>query len=255
MIAALPMYDWAEVQPATDALWALIRDALAQRGIAAPEVLDREVGLWEAWQDPTLVLGQTCGLPYRSRLHGQVTLIGTPDYGLPDAPAGHYYSHLVVRADTPGSIEDFQGAVLACNGDDSQSGWAAPLNHIGARGMAFSRLLVSGAHRNSAAAVADGRADIAAIDAVTWRLLAAHMPDVATRLRIVDRTEPTPGLPLIAGADADGAAMFAAVAAAIDALPADARAALGLRGIVAIPPGAYLAVPTPAAPDRIARTA
>lgn len=255
MIASLPMYDWADLRPATDALWRRVRDALACEGVDAPATLDRETGLWETWQDPALVLSQTCGMPYRTRLHGRVTLIGTPDYGLPGAPAGHYYSVLVVRADTPGTFEDFQGAVLVCNGDDSQSGWAAPLTHAAERGMAFGRLLLCGAHRNSAVAVAEGRADIAAVDAVTWRLICAHLPDVAGRLRVVDKTAPTPGLPLIAAPDADAAASFRAVAAAISDLEPDARAALGICGLVAIPAAAYLAVPTPPAPGHIARTA
>ena len=63
-LAALPMYDWPELRPATDRLWAAVRDGLRQRGVAAPEGLTRDVGLMAGWTDPGLVLGQTCGLPF-----------------------------------------------------------------------------------------------------------------------------------------------------------------------------------------------
>jgi hypothetical protein len=67
-------------------------------------------------------------------------------------------------------------------------------------------------------------------------------------LRIVDRTDPTPGLPLIAARSADADACFDAVAEAIATLSAADRATLHLRGLVRIPAAAYLAIPTPAAP-------
>lgn len=71
MIAALGMYDRAEVQPSNDRLWALIRVGLRATGLAVPDALTRGEGAyWPAWQSPDLVLSQTCGFPYRARLHG-----------------------------------------------------------------------------------------------------------------------------------------------------------------------------------------
>jgi hypothetical protein len=245
MIANLPMYDWPELQAATDRLWALIRDALRADGIAAPDSLGRSNDLWADWQSPDLLLGQTCGLPYRSRLHGKVSLIATPDYGLPGAPAGHYYSELVVAKDASGDWTDFLDKRLAANGTDSQSGWAAPQNHAALVGRRFDSVMVTGAHRESARAVAEGRADIAAIDAVTWRLIKTHQPDVAARLRSAGRTDPTPGLPLITAPCNNAAAIALAVGHAIAALSAPDAATLGLCGLCAIPAANYLAVPTP----------
>lgn len=249
MIACLPMYDWDEVRPATDALWLLIQDELARRAIAAPGALKRADDLWESWLSPDLVLGQTCGFPYRTRLHRRVTLVGTPDYGLPGAPPGYYYSVLVTRAEDGASLiggwPDTVGRRLAINGFDSQSGWAAPQNEAIERGAPFDKVLVTGAHVCSAAAVAEGRADIAAIDAVTWRLIEAHRPAVAGHLRVVARTRPTPGLPLITAPGHDGAAIFDAFCAATHQLGDAHRAMLGLKGAVRIAPEAYLAVPVP----------
>lgn len=249
MIACLPMYDWDEVRPATDALWLLIQGELARRGIAAPSALTRGADLWESWLSPDLILGQTCGFPYRTRLHGRVTLVGTPDYGLPGAPPGYYYSVLVTRTgDGAGQADDWPetaGKRLAINGFDSQSGWAAPQNEAIERGVPFDKVLVTGAHRHSAEAVADGRADIAAIDAVTWRLIQAHRPATAGRLRVAARTRPTPGLPLIAAPGQDGDALFDAFCAATQRLGEQYRAMLGLNGAVRIAPEAYLAIPVP----------
>lgn len=248
MIASLPMYDRPSTAGANDRLWTLVRDALRAEGRPAPDALTREGDLWEAWLAPDLILSQTCGLPYRTRLHGQVTLVGTPDYGLPDCPPGHYRSRLIVRRDDPReALAAFAGARLAINGADSQSGWAALANHAPAHG--WGAVTVSGGHARSAAAVAEGRADLAAIDAVTWELLAAE--GATAGLRVLASTDPTPGLPLIAAGGADAAMLARAFAGAIAALSPEDRAALRLTGLVPIPAEAYLSVPTPPAPARI----
>ncbi|MGB7319873.1 MAG: PhnD/SsuA/transferrin family substrate-binding protein [Albidovulum sp.] len=248
MIASLAMYDWPQLRSEHDHLWALIREALADEGQPAPDTLTRDGSLWDIWESPDLILGQTCGMPYRTRLHGQVALVGTPDYALPDAPPGYYYSQLITRADEPGDVADFIDKTLAFNEQVSQSGWAAPQNHIAP--LCFARTHQSGAHRDSALAVAAGRADIAAIDAVTWRLIGTYMPDLATRLRVITHTHPTPGLPLITARHRDPAPIARAFGAAIAALSVADRAALGLHGMTNIAAEVYLAVPTPPPPSQ-----
>ncbi|MES2143391.1 MAG: PhnD/SsuA/transferrin family substrate-binding protein, partial [Pseudomonadota bacterium] len=158
MIASLGMYDFGAAQAANDRLWALIRDDLRKRGIAAPEALTRGAdAYWPAWASPQLLLSQTCGYPFRARLRDQVTLVGTPDYGLPGAPPGHYYSVLVARKDDPRvDLAAFDGARLAYNEDLSQSGWAAPQTHLAGLGLTLRPHLRTGGHQRSAGAVADG---------------------------------------------------------------------------------------------------
>lgn len=249
MIATLGMYDWPEMQADTDRLWHLIRDHLRRAGQAAPDALTRDADLWDMWQDPGLILGHTCGFPYRTRLHGKVALVGTPDYGLDGAAPGYYYSCLMVRAGDAGAWQDFLPRRLAINGPDSQSGWAAPQNLAAAEGSRFGHLVVTGSHKETARAVADGRADVGAIDAVTWRLVERFQPEIARGLRIATLTEPTPGLPFITARPESAAPVAAAVRAALSARPAGlAGAAPGLKDLVAIPAEAYLAVPVPPAP-------
>lgn len=250
MIASLAMYDWPQVRAEHDRLWSLIGGALRDEGIQGPARLTRDESLWEVWESPDLLLGQTCGMPYRTRLHGQVELVGTPDYALEDAPPGHYYSVFVTRKDEPGEAVDFIDRTLAFNGQDSQSGWAAPQNQMARLGLRFTHTRHTGAHRDSARAVAAGKADIAAIDAVSWRLIEAHMPELAGKLRVIGHTDPTPGLPLIGAKGRDTAPLARAFAAAAAALPPADRATLGLQGLVHVPASAYLAVPTPPPPTQ-----
>lgn len=251
MIASLGMYDRPETAAANDRLWALIRDGLRTRKVAAPDRLTRgEAAYWPAWQSPDLVLAQTCGFPYRAALHDKVSLIATPDYGLPDCPPGHYASVFVARKDDRRTLPEFRSARFAYNEALSQSGWAAPQNHAATMGFHFTPSLETGGHRLSAQAVAEGRADIAALDALTWAMLSRWEP-FAAALREVARTAPTPALPFIAAKGANIAATRAALAEAVAALTPDDRATLLLKGIVDIPSERYLAIPTPPSPDRI----
>lgn len=250
MIAALGMYDRPELRAETDRYWALIRDRLRATGIAARESLVRDDRAWMAgWLSPELLLSQTCGLPFRARLQGHVTLIGTPDFGVEGCPPGYYCSVLICRAGRPvPTLEDLQGLRFVVNEGLSQSGWAAPLAHMQARGLDLRVTLQSGGHVASARAVAEGRADWAALDAVTWRLIGQHDAALAAQLQVVGRTAPTPGLPYVTAAGRDPAPIRAAITEAIAALRPEDRAALGLRGLVQIPAEAYLALPVPALP-------
>ncbi|WP_121063937.1 phosphate/phosphite/phosphonate ABC transporter substrate-binding protein [Chachezhania antarctica] len=244
MIAMLGMYDHPAIQGANDRYWALIRDHLGR----GPETLTRDRDFWDMWLSPDLLLGQTCGLPYRSRLHDKVTKICTPDYGLPDCPAGHYKSCFVVRKDSDvRTLKDLDGLRMVYNEDVSQSGWAGPMAHLRANGVTPASAEATGAHVNSMKAVAEGRADFSGIDGITWNTLLAHEP-AADTLRIIDWTPPTPGLPYITSLSNDPEPLEKAIQAAIDGLaPAD-RETLQLRGIVNIPTEEYLSVETPPHP-------
>ncbi len=240
MIAMLGMYDMPAVRPANDRFWTLIREHLGY----GPEFLTRDADVWDVWLNPDLVFAQTCGMPYRTRLHGKVQLIGTPDYGLADCPPGHYRSVIVARKDDTRDLDQLADGTFAFNEALSQSGWSAPMVHLTKHSRRPSATLETGGHALSAKAVAEQRADYASLDALTWEMLKAHS-DLDAALREVALTTPTPVLPYITAKRRDTQSIARAVRTAIDDLsPAD-RELLHLRGLVDIPASDYLSVPNP----------
>jgi ABC-type phosphate/phosphonate transport system substrate-binding protein len=247
MIASLGMYAMPHARAAHDRLWNGIRDAFGD----GPVDLDTTDDMWGHWLSPDLLLSQTCGLPFRARLHDQVALIGTPDYGLPGCPPGHYNSVFLVHVDNPATtLTDLNNPILAYNEALSQSGWAAPHAHFQRHRIAFEVGPQTGAHAASARVVAEGGADIAALDALTWAMLQRETPLIGAPLKEIGRTDPTPGLPYVTAATRDPAPVAAAIDQAIARLDADDREILHLKGLIRIPASAYLALPIPPHPDQ-----
>lgn len=238
MYAALPMYDIPALLAVTDLLWTGIRDRLRSGGIDAPPALMRQVDCVQGWLRPDLLVSQACGLPYVRQLLGRVRLVGAVDHGLPGIVPGHYCSRIVVRrsdlAAGLGQIGDYRGKRCAYNSAGSQSG-AGAMRHIilplVRQGRFFGAGLQTGSHFASISAVAFGRADIAAIDAATWRLAERHLSEAAT-LAVVASTEPTPGLPLITASDGPAPLLFHAISGALAALTQGQRDAIGIQGLV-----------------------
>lgn len=240
----LGMYDMSALQPVNDRYWNLIRENLGE----GPDRLTRDRDFWEIWKDPGLIFAQTCGMPFRTRLYGQVQLVGTPDYGLPDCPPGHYYSVFVARIDDTRGLNDLATGCFAYNEALSQSGWAAPMTHMTNLGLTPAELRETGGHARSARAVADGSADFAALDALTWVMLKEHS-DLSDHLREVEVTEPSPTLPYITAMGRDTDHVARAVRRAITSLSEQDRQALHIRGLVDIPAELYLSIATPPPPE------
>ena len=77
------MYDFPEISEANDALWRRIAADLRAKGVEAPAALERGRALSALWRDPGLILAQTCGYPYMTRLNDAVALAATPEYAFP----------------------------------------------------------------------------------------------------------------------------------------------------------------------------
>ncbi|MEM7296440.1 MAG: PhnD/SsuA/transferrin family substrate-binding protein [Pseudomonadota bacterium] len=237
MIATLPMYDLPGVEAANDRYWA----SIAARLPGAPAKLDRNAGTWSSWMSPELIFSQTCGLPFKARLADKVTYIGTPDYGVPGCAPGWYTSVIIARRDEAAALDTGR---FAFNDPMSQSGWNAPATLAAARGQTLNATLQSGSHMESLRAVAEERAEFAAIDWVTWRIF--EMTErVPAHVVVMEQTDPTPGLPYIAGGEANPLPLRRAVEEAIVAMDEDDRRLLQLQGLVQIPLEDYLALPVP----------
>ncbi len=260
-MAALQMYDWPEVQGRTDAFWAAIAGALRAEGVAAPEGLSRPADLAGAWRDPALLLGQSCGLPFVSGLCGEAVALARPVYDAEGCGRGTYRSALVCRAGEEAPLEAFRGRTVAINDYGSQSGCNALADAVRPLGDAFfGAVLLTGAHRASALAVAAGRADIAAIDAVAWALFAEVEPGARAGLAVLGWTEEAPALPFITASAyrASIPALRRALSAAarpgnpagvpVGALPATAADYAPIRAMAGRVAGLRLAAKSPSLP-------
>ena len=184
MIATLPMYDRPETAAANDRLYSLFRRHFS----AAPKTLARD---GPHWLDRDLLLSQTCSLPYRAVLHSDVNIVATPIHPI-SCPAGHYFSVIVVRDDDArGAFKDYRSARLAINSRMSQSGWAVMDKMAQENVFVFKDVTETGSHQASARAVAEGKADIAAIDAVTWTMI-RRWDAFSSSLRVLTDTPPSP---------------------------------------------------------------
>jgi ABC-type phosphate/phosphonate transport system substrate-binding protein len=202
------MYDWPELRWAHDALWAAIARRLRALGVKAPATLDRVRPADDVWLDPGLVLSQTCGWPYSTRLLEKVRIVATPVYEVEGCDGPLYSSIIVTRRDERAKdLSDFQARRFAVNTRDSLSGHVALAAAVREAGIdpAGIEWVETGSHRASVRALAGGQADVGAIDAVCWALAKKFEREAVRRLSIFGRTPLRPGLPLItAGNRSDG---------------------------------------------------
>jgi ABC-type phosphate/phosphonate transport system substrate-binding protein len=242
-IASLAMYDWPQLQAANDSLWAAIASRLAEQGVKAPQALTRGADLDAVWTSPALLLGQTCGYPLVTKLGGRVRLVATPRYRAQGCEGPFRRSAIVVSAKAPVErLSQLRGARCALNDRASDSGMnllrgaVAPL---AAGAPFFSEVIVTGSHLASAEAVAVGAAEVTALDAVSYAHLRRLRPRLARRLRVLEWTARTPGLPLVTAANADAvtirALQDALAAVAHDPRLAETRETLLLEGFSPLP--------------------
>ena len=241
------MYDFPWMVAANDLLWASISERLNKTGVRAPARLTRGGDLAALWRHPGLILGQTCGYPYMTVLRGSATLIATPEYAFPGCVGVSHRSFIIRRLDdSRRALGEFRGAVAALNAHDSNTGMnlfratVAPI----AGGAPFFRMnLVTGSHEASLTAVADGRADLASIDCVSFALIERGRPELIERVAVVAESPASPCLPFIASGSIPPSTIAATREALFAALDdpsiAEARAALGLKGVQVATPADY----------------
>lgn len=234
LVAAFPMYDWPETGSEIDNAWAGIRDALRAQGIKAPERLARRNGdlppvpggirdkagaviapdpatlppdgfdMATLWRHPRLLVSQTCWGPMETGLEPHVRVVAQPSYDAYEGGDGELYSSaIVMRGGEPtGSglpLHLLRNTRFAFNNGDSRSGYLglkADLERAGETLSIFSERMETGSHRLSIRAVAEARADVAAIDCRSWALALCHEP-AARSLRVVGWTTKRKGLPFV----------------------------------------------------------
>ena len=229
-VAALPMYN---VTPALAAEWrAFLADVLRAVDPHAT-LIDPGEDLHALWRRPDLLISQTCGYPLVSGLQRHVQLIATPQFDAPGCAGANYSSVLITRANAPfDSLDACRGTRAAYNQDDSNSGMnvfrhaVAPLAKDE---RFFSEVIRTGSHLGSLRAVVENRADVAAIDCVTFAFMCDELPELAQQVRVPGWTAASPGLPLIAANDVPQSTVESMRAALDDALASQPMRAKRLR--------------------------
>ena len=249
-IAILPMYDFPWTARANDGLWAAIAARLDAAGVQAPRRLARGPDLDAQWRDPRLVFGQACGYPYVTRLKDAVALITAPIYAFAGCEGASHRSFIIRRASDPRrELAEFRGATAGLNARDSNTGmnlFRAAIAPIAGGAPFFRAVIVTGSHEASAGAVAEGRADLAAVDCVSFALLARGRPELMEHVAVIAESPASPSLPFIASGRLPARTiatirecLFAALA---DPALTEARATLGLEGARGIAPEANAAL-------------
>lgn len=232
MRAVLPQYLWPETEEWTRRLYAETRDRLRAAGVDAPDAIGGT---------GTTVLTQVCNLPWRRMQRARLNAAGCWDSGFTDLAPGFYRSAIVAHRDGDTDLS----APFAVNGWDSHSGWGAAWGWAEARGERIAAPYRSGAHRQSARDVASGKAGMASIDVISLELLRRHEPATFEALRIVDHTAASPGQTF--ATEGNAGVLRNALNGAIEAIGADGREALILRGCVEVSEASYEGLPNPPA--------
>lgn len=123
-VASLGMYDLPHLRQANDRLWTAIAARLRHAGLAdVPDRLDRDRPLADIWDDPALLLAQTCGYPLTTRWRDRLTYVATPAYAGEGCDGDHHRSRFVVRRDDAATcLAALAGLRAAINAVDSNTG-------------------------------------------------------------------------------------------------------------------------------------
>ncbi|TIO11176.1 PhnD/SsuA/transferrin family substrate-binding protein [Mesorhizobium sp.] len=210
-----------------------VRDAAGKVIAPDPTTLPPdELDFQGLWLHPALLFAQTCWGPMELGLSTHVHVIGQPNYDAFEGGQGELYSSALVmrvgdapavRSPDDGSslipLDILRGKRFTFNNVDSMSGIIGLTRDLEALGESLDMLSMcgeSGGHRASIVAIAEGKADVAAIDCRSWAQAQRFEP-AAQKLAVVGWTRRRKGLPFITSRTTPEkivAAMREAVAAA-----------------------------------------
>lgn len=209
------MYDLPEVTAETDKAWQNILHGLHKRG-ANPLVdfyhLKTDHDADELLAHPRLLLSQTCWGPISCGITPDLHILAQPDFSNFPGGQGPLYRSAIIATGKGINVappkgregiiptEQLSGKRLAFNDRASLSGYLSITADMtaatGQRKAFYSHGEHSGSHRHSVQMVAQGDADVAAIDCKTWALLQKHDP-AAEKVHVIGWTGARKGLPYV----------------------------------------------------------
>ena len=189
-------------------------------------------------RNPDMLLGHTCGYPLMRFLRNDCHPVCVPLFDVDGCNGKYYSSHIVVSIDNEISmLAECHNKIAAINGHDSNSGMNVLRHAVALPGNQppfFSKVIVSGSHFNSLSAVANGEADVAAIDSVSFALIKDEWPELIAGVKTIGYSEATCGLPLVMPAsereNLDPKGITLALNQALSGLSDNHRNALHLTG-------------------------
>ena len=198
--ASFPMYDFPWLAEAHEALWAEIAAGLVRRGWQdVPVSLHHQADVHTLWHEHELLISQSCGWPLVDELAGKVVTIGAFEYDVASADGPTYHGQLLMRAGSSRPSADALPTVTAAvNSFASLSGWVSLVHAFPElSGVWPGRLLETGSHEGSMAALQRGEVDLAMIDAVSLAQFRAGRPESLAGLIVVGEGPRIPCLPII----------------------------------------------------------
>ncbi len=239
---SLPMYDFAELQAATQAvLDAIVTEVrkLGDHAQVGESDVSSHAALLALWCGEEMYISHSCGQPYIEVLQHSVDVLGTFLWRDVSDFHGNYRSVIVVRGDFPASqVGELGGAQPVINNPESLSGWCSlgvALSEVTSDANFVRPYLVGGAHAGSLQMLQDGVADVAAIDPATYQILSRVRPALVRGLRVIGSGPLVPATPLIVSKARKSqiAALRAAMQTVVgDPRLADDMAAIGIVGFV-----------------------
>jgi len=203
-VASARMYAWS---PTLAAAWRRLLEWTSVRAGVPLDLMDSAdpTPLDDLWRRDDLGCVFMCGYPWALRADPPHLLAAPvpspPRYG--GRPV--YVSDFIVREDSPHrTLADTFGGVIAYSTEHSHSAYNAPRFHLAryvspSRPTLFRTVLGPFVRQMPILeAVAEGRADVAAVDGYALDLLRRHRPELTARVRVVDTTVPAPSAPLVA---------------------------------------------------------
>lgn len=202
----------------------------------------------DALLSPDLLLGHTCGYPFVTKLHRTHALVCVPEFDIEGCSGIHSSSWIVADSSHPGeTLNDFLNSTATFNNRNSNSGmnvFRYEVSKIANGAPFFRQTLLSGSHLTSIQNIAQGHADIATIDAVTWHFAEVQNLFEMSKLKIIGQTTRTPALPFVKpdSIELDQSTLTQAVNSCLQALPQDIRSFLRIRRFSVVNAAGYESV-------------
>lgn len=202
-------------------------------------------------RNPDLLLGHTCGYPLIRYLINDCHPVSVPLFDADGCNGKYYSSHIIAGVNSNiNHLADSFNSRVAINGYDSNSGMNV-LRHavslLKPSSAFFSQVIESGSHLDSLSLVANGQADIAAIDCVSFAFIKDAYPELTEKVKSIGYCQATCGLPFVIprsdAAKFNQQAITNALNIALSRMPRSDRECLHLRGFENVTLDDYQSIP------------